>query len=77
MNEDIKSLKESIDTLIDENERLRKRIETLEADKKATDTENDAVNAFEKDAAKILERLLKDYKPACPGTYTPDDLDWS
>ena len=61
MNEDIKSLKESIDTLIDENERLRKRIETLEADKKATDTENDAVNAFEKDAAKILEKLLKEH----------------
>ena len=78
MNEDMKSLKESIDTLIDENERLRKRIETLEADKKAVDTENDAVNAFEKDAAKILEKLLKDYKPKHnEQVYNPDELDWS
>ena len=78
MNEDVKSLKENIDTLIDENERLRKKIKTLEASKEADDFNNDAVNAFEKEAEKVLEKLLREYRPKWhEQRYLDDDLDWS
>ena len=54
MKKDEKSLKESIDTLLDENERLRKKIEILEAEKEPEITNY----SFEED--NILSKLLKE-----------------
>lgn len=72
--EDINSLKESIDTLIDENERLRKKIEILESERQKEETHN----VLDKEIRLSLDRFLKEYK--CPDNdkYKPHiDDDWS
>lgn len=53
---ELKTLKESIDTLIDENERLRNKIKILEGE------DSDATNVFERQVEKTLEKLLREYK---------------
>ena len=74
MNEkDLKSLKESIDTLIDENERLRKRIKVLEAQK-----EPDVTNVFDEKVEKnVLEKLLREHKTDYDNYKPYYDDDWS
>ena len=54
MKEDEKSLKESIDTLLDENERLRKKIEALEAEKEAG-----VSNCFPEESG-VLSKILRE-----------------
>ena len=57
MNEkDLKSLKESIDTLIDENERLRKRIEILESQKEP------ALSNIKESEESVLDKYLKNVR---------------
>ena len=70
--EDVNSLKESIDTLIDENERLRKKIKALESEK-----EPDVTNVFDEKVEDVLEKLLL-RKHKCPKKYQEHlDDDWS
>lgn len=58
MKKDEKSLKESIDTLLDENERLRKKIEILEAEKEAGPSNN--FSEEEGSLSKLLREAIAD-----------------
>ena len=71
--EDVNSLKESIDTLIDENERLRKKIKALESEK-----EPDVTNIFDEKVEDVLEKLLLRKHKTDYDKYKPYyDDDWS
>ena len=62
-----KNLKECIDTLIDENKRLRHKIEILESEKKERQASN-----IEEEIKPVLDKLLREYKVA-----DNDRLDWT
>ena len=66
---ELKALKESIDTLIDENERLRNKIKILEGES------SDVTNVFEKQLEKTLEKLLREYNGRGYDSYLEDGLD--
>lgn len=71
---------DSIDSLIEENERLRKRIAILEAEK-----EEQLNNELEEKIKPILEKLLREYRPKeyvwryaypCEVIYPPYNCDY-
>lgn len=62
---------DSIDSLIEENERLRKRIEILEAEK-----EEQLNNELEEKIKPILEKLLREYHPKEERVWWPEYPAW-